>query len=73
MIVTRNDVCKCDLCGHQWLPAGPGLPKRCAKCKSWKWNSTNRTVSVSTKIVESHNGTVAAPTSKDAFAAAKAR
>lgn len=29
--------CKCDQCGHEWLPS-VDLPKQCAKCKSYKWN-----------------------------------
>ncbi len=30
-------VAVCRECGHEWLPLS-GYPKRCAKCKSGKWN-----------------------------------
>lgn len=29
--------CTCDKCGHKWDTAA--LPKRCAKCTTWLWNS----------------------------------
>jgi hypothetical protein len=34
-------VCVCDLCGWMWIPSVKleGLPKRCSKCKSMRWNS----------------------------------
>jgi len=32
------DACKCDLCGHVWLPE-KGEPERCAKCKRFGWNA----------------------------------
>lgn len=31
------DACKCDKCGHVWLPE-KGEPERCAKCKRFGWN-----------------------------------
>lgn len=31
------DACKCDLCGHVWLP------ERCAKCKRLGWNDGEKT------------------------------
>lgn len=40
-MLVEKSVCVCDVCGHEWLKAGEGLPKRCAKstCKSSQWNS----------------------------------
>jgi len=32
----QRRVAVCDGCGHVWLP--DGYPRRCAKCKSTKWN-----------------------------------
>lgn len=36
-MIIQADVCVCDECGHRWLPVG-SIPKRCASCKSSKWN-----------------------------------
>jgi hypothetical protein len=38
MSFESRQVAKCDACGHVWLPGGE-LPRRCAKCKSAKWNA----------------------------------
>jgi hypothetical protein len=44
MIVTRTEVCKCDLCGHEWLPKHStedgDYPLQCpnTKCKTRHWN-----------------------------------
>lgn len=40
MSFKSSDVAKCDACGHVWLPCGDELPRRCAKCKSSKWNAS---------------------------------
>ena len=42
MSVIRVEACKCDRCGYVWLSTStaPGLPNRCAKCKSPAWNSS---------------------------------
>jgi|SRR6266850_311919 len=41
-IITRNDVCECEVCGHEWLPErGKKFPpNQCPsrKCRSTKWN-----------------------------------
>jgi len=37
--------CQCDQCKHEWLACG--LPIRCAKCKSRKWNSEKFSVDLS--------------------------
>ena len=34
----RVDACKCDCCGHVWLPRGDEEPLRCANCKNAAWN-----------------------------------
>ena len=34
----------CDVCGHEWLPEG--YPRRCAKCKSGKWNQATKEVPI---------------------------
>jgi len=31
-------VCGCEQCGHLWLSVDNLLPRRCAKCKSMRWN-----------------------------------
>lgn len=38
MTVEQGLICKCNRCGHRWLPQTKKLPKRCAKCKSEWWN-----------------------------------
>ena len=32
--------CKCEVCGHEWIPRSEGLPKRCGnrKCQVLTWN-----------------------------------
>ncbi len=43
MAIITTQVCKCDKCGHVWLPRD-GLvdktkwPVSCAKCKNARWN-----------------------------------
>jgi hypothetical protein len=37
MAWVKRMVPHCNLCGHEWLSGSPS-PKRCAKCKSAKWN-----------------------------------
>lgn len=32
-------MCKCLLCGHEWFPRKPSVPKVCPKCHSTLWNS----------------------------------
>lgn len=32
-------ICKCDVCGHEWLPTTT-KPVYCAKCKSRLWNGS---------------------------------
>lgn len=32
--------CKCEVCGHEWITERE--PKRCAKCKTWRWNFSGR-------------------------------
>lgn len=31
---------KCDVCGHEWVPAKVAIPSHCtsSKCRSRKWN-----------------------------------
>jgi len=36
MAIIHRQVMKCEVCGHEWLSGG--RPKRCAKCKSMKWD-----------------------------------
>lgn len=39
MTLEHGVICKCNRCGHRWLPENPKkLPKRCAKCKATWWN-----------------------------------
>lgn len=39
MTVEKGLICKCDQCGHRWLPEDQDKePERCAKCKSRTWN-----------------------------------
>lgn len=38
MSVLTVQCCKCDQCGHVWYSPRL-LPRRCAKCKSMRWNS----------------------------------
>ncbi len=38
MAIVKRDVCKCDLCGHEWLPRSDELPVCCASCKNPRWN-----------------------------------
>lgn len=41
-MIIQGSINKCDVCGHRWLSEGIMIPKRCAKCKSGKWNSGPR-------------------------------
>lgn len=43
MTVLMVQCCKCDVCGHVWIP-GSETPKRCAKCKSMKWNLATKEI-----------------------------
>lgn len=39
MTVEKDWICRCDQCGHKWLPDDEDKePERCAKCKSRTWN-----------------------------------
>src|SRR5580765_1334002 len=38
-MIDKRDVCVCEQCQHAWLATGE-LPKRCARCKSSKWNES---------------------------------
>src|SRR5271169_2207288 len=40
-VIMDQPVCHCDVCGHEWLKDGD-VPKRCAKCKSCRWNFSER-------------------------------
>lgn len=43
MTVEQGIICKCNKCGHRWLPtSAKKLPKRCAKCKTGRWNREKR-------------------------------
>ncbi len=37
MPVELAEVCRCAVCGHRWI--AEGVPLRCAKCKTRRWNS----------------------------------
>lgn len=39
-ITKRVYRCVCDWCGHKW--EANEIPKRCAGCKRYTWNSTDR-------------------------------
>lgn len=39
-MIKDRKVCVCEDCGHEWLPDGDAVEvKRCARCKSRKWNA----------------------------------
>jgi len=37
MAIVKIEACKCNICGHVWLPREPD-PVCCAKCKNPRWN-----------------------------------
>lgn len=37
MGIVRRYLARCDQCGHEWMPE-KRRPRRCAKCKSMRWN-----------------------------------
>lgn len=47
MAIIQRLVCKCAVCAHEWIPAktkdnpdtDPAKVKRCAACKSARWNA----------------------------------
>ncbi|MEM3122276.1 MAG: hypothetical protein QXH60_02435 [Candidatus Pacearchaeota archaeon] len=34
--------CKCERCGHEWIPRKGGYPILCPKCKSLYWNKPRK-------------------------------
>lgn len=38
MATVSRDVCKCNVCKHEWLPRKDEKPLRCASCKSPYWD-----------------------------------
>lgn len=46
---------QCQKCGHQWRPRKPGIPVRCAACKSPYWNRPRQE---ETSQSQGHNQTI---------------
>lgn len=38
MAIIQMEACRCERCGHEWIPRGEELPVICPKCKSARWN-----------------------------------
>lgn len=38
-MIIQGSINQCDVCGHHWLSERIVIPKRCARCKSAKWNA----------------------------------
>ena len=52
----RAVVCGCEQCGHLWLSVDlPRNPKRCASCKSMKWNFSESPAGLAVQRVAMEN------------------
>ena len=38
----NNEIPECKRCGHQWFSRSLGLPAKCPKCQSRKWNESQK-------------------------------
>lgn len=38
MSMFSSGVCRCNRCGHEWMPRITGVPRQCPSCKNPKWN-----------------------------------
>ena len=44
MVFVKREICKCNVCGHEWLPRNDDTPLRCGGCKSPYWNRKKKVV-----------------------------
>lgn len=38
----QTTLCGCNKCGYQWTPKEDKPPKVCPRCKSYKWDKSNK-------------------------------
>ncbi len=55
----QGEMLTCARCSYEWMPRKDGLPKRCPKCRSIKWNDPSLKVTCQRcgHSWNSHNGT----------------
>lgn len=53
MGMIEKTICRCDVCGHEWIQEGPKPPAICPsrKCRSSLWNGSRRTKPAPAAIV----------------------
>jgi len=55
-IMVRMIRCKCNRCGHHWIPRKDGIPVICPKCKSPYWENRTDKIKKTMKLTDYNKG-----------------